>query len=321
MARKDLIETFYYNKVTHIIELINQPILLHMIVFLDIENIESMTKSELYGKFFDKLINRKWENESHTFIKGLDGNEVKTSLRDMLRELSFNIFQSNFEYITTNQFQKLASVKNFQNLLVSINNPSFNKTLKGVMVSFYFKEVKTKNNLNHNEYAVEFLHKSLMEYMVAEYIWFRIKNNLKKHHNDKSFLLEQFWALFSKKFFSIEIANNLYEIIQNNTKDEKFDIFNKMIKHIQYFLEKDFLYKYTIKKDIEPLKQAISTFSGFWIILSYINGDSINLDEHDFNKLVNLYLKVKETPINSFHQKKIKFINSTSLFDYKEIKF
>jgi len=287
----ETIKSIHKNKNKHIIELINQPILLHMIAKMDIDNINGLNKSILYEKFFDILIERKWEKDAHTLSKGaikIEKEEYEYALKDMLKELAFHIFNSDFEYIKKTEFEKLDTVKELQNLLCThnSNNESLKTNLKGVMVSFYFKESKKHQNDDENiddrneKYAIEFLHKSLKEYMVASYIYDEIKREFFKTTQDRrkevyvidngEMALKELWKNFYNKEISYEIKNNLIEIIKEDTQEDKDILAKRFDEFLPYLIEKDFLYENKIE-ELNPIKKSENTFFGFWNILSQLD--------------------------------------------------
>lgn len=302
----ETIEKFHKDEDKHILELINQPILLHMIAKMNIENIEELNKTTLYSEFFEILIKRKWENDAHTLsnLKGIDQEEYSRVLKNMLKELAFEIFNSENEYIQKYEFEKLESVKELQKLLSEKNhNESLKSNLKGVMVSFYFKEVKKdEEDFNPEEknehYAIEFLHKSLMEYMVASYIYDYLKDNFletkrssgKYIIDDGKDALEELWYLFHQKQISNEVINNLVEIIEENNQDINDEMAKRFDKFLPYLIEKDFLLKSDIE-DNNPIKKAKNTFYGFWEVLTSLDNknhmpEDKNLKQKLFNEFV-----------------------------------
>lgn len=307
----EIIEKFHKNEDKHILELINQPILLHMIAKMDIENIEELNKTTLYSEFFEILIKRKWEKDAHTLskLKGVEQEEYSRVLKNMLKELAFYIFNSEFEYIQKYEFEKLESVQELQLLLSEKNNnETLKSNLKGVMVSFYFKEVKKdEEDFNPEEknehYAIEFLHKSLMEYMVASYIYDYLKDNFletkrssgKYIIDDGKDALEELWYLFHKKIISDEVTNNLIEIIKekeqsiNDELAKRFDVF------LPYFIEKDFLYESNVGNN-NPIEKAKNTFYGFWQVICNIDDKNHmpkdeSLKRKIFNQLIKTYIQ------------------------------
>ncbi|RWS49766.1 hypothetical protein CKA56_06680 [Arcobacter venerupis] len=293
----EIIEKFHKDEDKHILELINQPILLHMIAKMDIENIEELSKTTLYSEFFEILIKRKWEKDAHTLskLKGLDQEEYSRVLKNMLKELAFHIFNSEYEYIQKYEFEKLESVKELQGLLAEKNNnESLKSNLKGVMVSFYFKEIKKVEESNPEErnehYAIEFLHKSLMEYMVASYIYDYLdekfldkSSKTKKYHIDSGEeVLKELWYLFHQKRISSEVTDNLLEIIKekeqsiNDELSKRFDVF------LTYLIEKDFLYESNIGNN-NPIEKAKDTFYGFWQVMCNLD-DKNHMPEDGYLK-------------------------------------
>ncbi len=297
-----IIDKLHSNKIKnrHILELINQPILLHMIASINIDKIEEYDKNKLYKEFFDILIERNWDKGQHSLYHGLEKSLYKKLLRKMLQELAINIFQSEYEYIHRIYFEELPSVKKFKKELERIQSPSVNDGLKGVMIAFYFQEAKKDGNdkdkktLDEN-YAIEFLHKSLMEYMVAEYIWNNILRFIGVDSysgeytiNENQEALKIIWHLFSPKILSHEVVNNLVKIIENYlNQDEKDKLANRLEFFMNYFLEKDFIYSYNLENK-NPINKSISTFYGFWTILSHLNNTNKIFDANR-KKLVILF--------------------------------
>lgn len=309
---KEIIEKLHNVKSenTHITELINQPILLHMIADIDIEEIEKLDKAKLYEEFFDRLISRNWEKmERHPLSEGISRKEYKKLLRDTLQELAYNIFISDHEYINKIDFEELTSVKRLKTELSRVQDNSLQDGLKGVMIAFYFQEVhknikdKNKKELDEN-YAIEFLHKSLMEYMSAEYIFKEIKRFIGKDSYTQEYTIIRneeainlIDKLFSNKFLSNEIVYNLVEIIKNHSQpDEKEELSKRLISFLNYFLNKGFTKNYD---DRNTLIVLINNFYGYWTILS-------NVKKGIFDKLprqgyiVYLFKMIKDLNFNAY---------------------
>jgi uncharacterized protein YjbI with pentapeptide repeats len=293
------------DKNKHILELINQPILLHMIASMEFDNISDLTKSSLYEKFFDNLIKRNWEKTQHPLSDGIDEEEYKLALKNMLKELAFTIYNSDFEYIHKIEFEKLGSVIELQNLLSEhSNNKTLKNNLKGIMISFYFKEIKKDEDdegieERSEKYAIEFLHKSLMEYMVAlnaydiifdEFLETKRKTG-KYVIDDGKKALEKLWVLFNKKSISYEVISNLENIIkENENQAEKDELAKRFDKFLPYFVEKDFLYEYSIDNNSYPSGKMKSVLIGFWIVFSNLNNknhmsDNLKIKERLIDKL------------------------------------
>lgn len=314
----ETIEKLNRDKDKHILELINQPILLHMIANMDIENIEKLNKTKLYSEFFEKLIKRKWEKDAHTLskLKGVEQEKYSRVLKNMLKELAFHIFNSNFEYIQKYEFEKLDSVKELQELLSEKNNnESLKSNLKGVMVSFYFKEVKKdEEDFNPEEknehYAIEFLHKSLMEYMVALYIYdYLIDCFLETKRSSGKYIidngneaLKELWHLFHQKQISNEVTNNLIEIIKEKEQSTNEELAKRFDTFLPYLIEKDFLYESNIGNN-NPIGKAKNTFYGFWQIMCNLD-DKNHIPEN---------IKLKKKLFDQFIKDEISQFNLTNM--------
>ena len=302
----EIIKKIHKDGKKHILELINQPILLHMIANMNIDSIDELNKSSLYGEFFEILIKRKWEKDEHTLsqFKDMDQDEYRKLLKNMLKELAFNIFNSKFEYIQKCEFEKLESVKELQLLLSDKNNNESLKTnLKGIMVSFYFKEVKKDeddyvNDEKNEHYAIEFLHKSLMEYMVASYIYdYVIDYFLETKKSSGKYLidngtdaLKELWYLFHQKIISGEITNNLIEIIKENDQNIKDKLAKRFDEFLPYLIEKEFLYESNIGNN-KPIQKAKNTFYGFWQIICTLDNKNHMPEDKDLKqKLVSEFI-------------------------------
>lgn len=258
------------NKYSHILELINQPILLHMVVSLDIELDENTNRTSLYEEMFDLLIKRKYDTTGQ--IENLSGLD-KEDLRELLQNIAIHIYQSDFEYIRKNELEQIVEPLN-KSLSDKLNNDlAFKKTIKGLMIAFYFQETKKIDiDKNHDdaseEYAIEFLHKSLMEYLVAEKIWLEIREFTYKKNNRKYFIedaneaLKKIWDLSSQK----SISNEIKEHIINFAKKEKDkDLLHERLSHfLDDFMDKQFIGNNS-EKDL--INGSIHTFYFYWLII------------------------------------------------------
>ena len=98
----------------HILELIEQPILLHMIANIDIDIENDLKKSELYDRLFTTLIERKWSRNGQ--LETLY-DITKDDLRELIRDVAIAIYQSDREYIHKTELLKLPTLKDFNKKL------------------------------------------------------------------------------------------------------------------------------------------------------------------------------------------------------------
>lgn len=302
----EILDELHKNKTNHILELIAQPILLHMIAELNLSKDDltnNTNRAKIYDEMFTSIINRKWENDrKHENLKGIEPDDI----RELLREIAFAIYKSDFEYIHKSKLEKLAFVKDFyENLEIDINKNAeeLDGILKGVLISFYFQEVN-KNSEDDvddsNNYAIEFLHKSLQEYLVAEKIYDEVLRLIDKDRKNKyskkdyKEVLKIVWELFSSKTISLEIQNYLIEIIRNGNQEQNIELAKRMASFLSELFEKDFIYQYNLDTDVNIMQKTFDVFLGYWIVLTNLNLNENFIDKgfgEKFNKYIAYILK------------------------------
>ena len=169
--------------------LANQPILLTLIAQSEVQLDLSTDRANIYGKMFDTLQNRAWETDQIPNLQKLKADEkVQKLYRLFLQRLALHIYHSKNEYVRRSDFDTSGTKLNetFGLLKNRFSVTEFN--IEQVLSSFYFKQVVKQydndtQDENHN-YAFEFLHKSLQEYLVAEAIWNYSKQLLNKNEYD-----------------------------------------------------------------------------------------------------------------------------------------
>lgn len=309
----EILKELHKNSIQHIIELIEQPILLHMITELNFSKddlLKSTNRAKIYNKMFTDTIKRKWEDErEHENLKGIEPEDV----RELLRTIAFEINKSNHEYIHKSKLEKLPEIKEFyKNLDIKIDNKEqLEGILKGVLISFYFQEVKKDGEddteEDNNNYAIEFLHKSLQEYLVAEKIFDEIlrliaKDRKKYFITDYKDVLKIIWELFSNKNISQEIQTYLNEIIKNHEdKEELKELAKRLSSFLPELFEKDFMYSYNLIEDINPMQKSYNVFYGYWSILSNLNGKANYIQENFKKKFANYLLNINTSNFSIYN--------------------
>ena len=260
---KDTLTSF--QAIPHIAELSEQAILLYLIANvhrLDNPLDASANRSVLYKKLFDSLIQRKWQDNEQ--IQALEGIK-EDALRLLLQQVAFTIFQSDKEYVNNTQIKDL--LKKSSNKTLS--NFSLNEdSTRGLMLAFYMQ--KTSDNSEGNEEAsIEFLHKSLQEYLAAEYIWEQIKTIASSKPNIE-FTFRTLRDCFNDKFITPNITDLLIEIIENNNEAIRTNISKRLREFFPVLLEYEFLYPSNRQKNGKPMQACLNTFYGYWTILSHL---------------------------------------------------
>jgi hypothetical protein len=279
-------------KYNYIRELIKQPILLHMMAAVHQEVDGTENRARIYDQLFTELINRKYSKDGQIEILKTLG---PLDLREFLRELAFSIYQTGEEYITKSVLLKLKSSRAFLTLLPG---EDFIDNIKGVMISFYFKETRKNKVIDNDEddksnYAIEFLHKSLKEYLVAEKIVYTLTTEfLEKRNRSGKYLiddgnqaLELIHDLFSQNSLSDEIRQYVHEIVQNDKTLPRELLCDRILMHLEYYLSKNFLYEFDAGQRNHPFDMSSHCFSGLWNFVS-----ALGLTK---NYLYNHYVKLR----------------------------
>jgi len=277
------------SSLTYIKELINQPLLLYIIASLNVELNQNTDRSEIYNLLFDQIIDRKYSKDGQIDILR---HLSKEDLRSLLQEVAYLIFISGKEYATEEELLSAYAVKEY---ISKISNNNLAGTLKGVLISFYFKESRIKSGGNKSETGIEFLHKSLQEFLAAEKIVESTFNDLlDKDKKDKyilkydSSLLEWLNDLFGKQPLTSEIAGYINDIIPKKDQDSKNELAVRLVEHLKYFVEKDFLYKHEASEK-DPLNKILMVFQSYWFILSILEQNKNYLESYEVSSKVVFY--------------------------------
>ena len=261
-------------------ELINQPILLHLIAKAQFDITKGENKAEIYDQLFTTLINRSWSAEGQLDkLKEVD----KEDFRAYLRFIAHYIYQSDHEFILMEELLELTETKEFVEDNLSSNYEDLEDALKDVLISFYFKPVDDQRlqatTAKKKASAIEFFHKSLQEYLVVEHIWHNIQDAyLEKDRRGKYRLrdameaLKIIWDLSVPKGITQDMLPYLIGLIQNDEDLEKRQaLADRMASFLTEMLEVHFLYEYKADpKNPEPMKQAMGCFYVYWSVLSHL---------------------------------------------------
>lgn len=281
-----------YHKHDSIRELLGQPILLHMIASLEEDASEKPNRAAIYDSLFSQLIKRSWSSDKQISLLKDIGLDEKM-LRYALQDIAHAIFMSGKGYLRRLDLENLPKVKTIQDKLRQQNRSV--DLWRTVMIAAYLDE-KKKHQQDQDEreqaaYGIEFLHKSLYEYLCAEKIWRDVCNGFLSCDRDGDWAIDSgkdalklIHDIFSERVISQEIHDYLIEIIGNHKlKKEKKTLSDRMSKFLPYCLEKHFLFRFDSNVESQPFTKAISSFRGFWVIISslgqnknyFINNDMI----------------------------------------------
>lgn len=281
-------------------ELLRQAVLIYFIAISDIDIDKKDSRSNIYNKLFETLTRRSWDKSGQlSYIKtDVKNNSFKYEkyLREFIRNIAFEIYQSPFLYITLDKIKKLDSTKIFIKKCFEIEHDSTDKIKdlsKYLLISFYFQESNKKND---NDTAIEFFHNSLWEYLVAEYIWEEYKKLILQKDDDGDLIelsKEQCFDflnnIIGQKKLTEEINSNLIKIIENEIFETKEIIFNQTRKIFSELLKSDFLLEYSFNNNsLTSREKTIELFKLYWTI--YYESNDFNNNYIIINYHLNEYL-------------------------------
>lgn len=264
---EDLKEINQIEKYKHIKELIDQPILLHLVALSGADIKTNNSRASVYNQVFTNLVDRTWESNCHSgIIRGVS----KDNLRHYLQDIAFEIFKFKRDFIKKTELESLESSKRFMQEIEKEND--IKNILKYLMISFYMQTKEYEKKLNQQEYAIEFLHKSLQEYLVAEKIWRQITRFEDDTVEDFKSALFVVWEIFSIRSFSQEIRDYIREYAHWDSNSNKQKIFVKMLHFSTELLMKNFI---LTTNQSNPVYSGVFTFVMYWEILGIVaNGQN-----------------------------------------------
>ncbi|GAL86027.1 peptide deformylase [Sporocytophaga myxococcoides] len=303
-----------YKKKRYIRELIEQPLLLHILASLSTPVDKYTDRTALYDRLFTDLIERRYSQDGQ--IENLKNIE-KEDLREIIEEIAFAIYKSGNGYISKKELMNLSSVKSY---LEKLGNLEFRESIKGIMISFYFKESEKDilENGNDKDFAIEFLHKSLQEFMVAEklvrsFSFEFINKDMKGKYVINSFhdALKLINELFSLQPISREIEGYLMQMIAKI--DNKDNIAQRVNIFFNDLVAKDFLYSFDSNKEEDPILRSLYSFNGTWLFLRLLSPEFNYLSNIKTRQKVVDYLKTLGNSFSSFRFDDLSFQDLTRI--------
>ena len=250
-------------------ELVNQPLLLYIIASLERPVDFSANRTKIYNLLFDQIIERRYSKDGQ--IENLK-QLTQRDLRFMLQEIAFLIFRSGKGYVTN---EEVLRAEPLEEILQKIGDSHLSNSLKGILISFYFKEVKGPSA--DQAAGIEFFHKSLQEYLTAERITEHIFYTVLNKDQAKQYILKKgtlMLAYLNDLLGEQEITSEIWDFI--NDLIQKKDIYSRMELaarlglHIDYFYEKDFIAQVRLE-DANTQSKMTLTLNFYWRILTCCN--------------------------------------------------
>lgn len=197
------------DKIESNLEVLGIPVILYMAIMSNVDISEKFTKPELYNRIFAKEggIFDRFSHDGVGYDKGaqvLRNQENIKKYLEFLRFTAFKMFEKNSLLLNKGEYQ--IPELDFQGKSVSV------------------LEFPIKNLFEKSEAYIEFIHKSIYEYFVAEYIFISLDENI---NMPKEKIAGVLGILLKSNKLSAEILEFLSFKINNSELNDKYDIVNK----------------------------------------------------------------------------------------------
>lgn len=196
------------NLQNHNFDVLGIPVILYMAIMAGIDITENATKSELYTKIFAEKggIFDKFSFNGFGYDYGeqilREGNNAKKYL-DFLKDVSFQMFEKDRLVLMHGEYKVPELV--FQDANISI------------------LEFPIKHLFENTELSIEFVHKSIFEYFLSEYIFESIRNVINASKEELACILG---ILFKRNILYKDIEEFLAYRIKNSELYEKYKFIN-----------------------------------------------------------------------------------------------
>ncbi len=294
----------------YIRELIEQPLLLHILASLKNEISPQSNRTKLYDQLFTELIQRRYSNAGQIeVLKDINQED----LRELIQEIAFAIYQTGNGYISRKDLIQLEPVQKY---LSKLPNSDFKESIKGIMVSFYFKEsTKVDEDISgDSNFIIEFLHKSLQEYMVAEklvntILWAFRNKDLKGNYilDNKFQVLKLLNELFSNRPLSWEIETYIEDILETQNFELREDVADRIALFLEFICEKDFLCIFDSNNSKNPLEKALNCFNSTWLFLTNLSPKRNFLISSSIKDKISNYIHISANTFIASSYQKISF--------------
>lgn len=247
-------------------ELLRLPILLYFIAQLDQEELTAKTnRAQIYEKIFDKILHRAYQDQNDRLIESPGQID---HYRMFLRKLAFDMFIKAGWFIHKDEIQLPDGITDH---------------LHKLLASFYFSK------LDENEGAIEFLHRSLQEYLAAEQVRECLKPLAEDSYAEekltvevKESILKQLAKILNVKRFTFEIGEYLIESLASFDEVTRQKLSDRLAKMLPDLIERDFLYQYPHDYNtLFPLDRMEAFCYNYWLILNHL------IPERQYLKVVN----------------------------------
>lgn len=251
-------EILFQKPLVHFKELFEQPVLLHLFVLSGLEVNTQTKRTQIYNQLFEKLSHRSWEQDPFNALKRIRSRELK----EVSKAIAFEMYKNNKAFLNKTALNNIPAVQDFYEKIEITAIQQKKELYRYLFIAFYWQK-KTKEESE----VLEFLHKSLQEYLIAEKIWDIFQEIETATCSSAKDALDILWSIPPNQMISKEIQEVLVEIISNDSNNHRI-LLKKMIAYFPALCKKQFMQKCL---DIEPMRAGINTFYLYQLVLVCLN--------------------------------------------------
>lgn len=285
-------------------EILGIPLILYMIASLKLNPTEMTNLGNLYDRLFEELKARQYNiaNKTHAEIKLLDDSKklARMYARKMFEQRSF---------VLNGIIAKETILDFIHENKIDISRMDINEIERNYAVSFYYSKIRP-NQLLTDKVAVEFVHRSIQEYLMADVIWDELCKIQEKKESHE--LFELIGSLFGKSKLTREIAKFMrYRLTnpvnQNNPHEyknhlEKVNLVGEFLKkNFGDFLRSDIFNASRFSDEEEFGNRPCNMFYSYWDLLRafFVNCSPLNIDDSVvFSKYLRRLSKLENAAID-----------------------
>jgi uncharacterized protein YjbI with pentapeptide repeats len=254
------------NKLQHFKELFGQPVLLHLFVLSDLAVDLNISRTLIYRSLYKNINKVGWAQKPKETKEAFE-NIKDDDLFQIAKDVALKMYTLNKKILLKSELSSIDSIKKF---FKKINTKKKKNLYRYLYIAFYWEGKEEKEGE-----AIEFLHQSLQEFLVAEKIWDEIKELTKI--SSSADVLKKIWKFSADKVLTKEIKQYLYEIIATDEVNVRI-VFEHMKAHLPNLHLKHFLHATSPQF---PINGGLNTFYNYYSILmrtlSKINNQGVKL--------------------------------------------